>query len=388
MLIKANNYDFEGAEKTYLTDPVTIGATSINVKDNQGFDQNEYIILGEIGTEKCEIVKVDAAVSAGTSLTITTAVYSHNEGDPVTYARYNQVRFYMATSSTGTYNLQTTVAMEVDNTSRETVWDDTDGVSTNYYKVSYYNDVTTLESSLSDAIPGSGILTNTVRYITDEVLKEANDEGEQFTSRQEILDWMNDCQEDVHSRRRKWSFLARRAAGDTTASDETLTLSGTFSVTDLDKLDHLTYNLIDGTTDIIYRLRYVPLDEFDLLTEDTNASESDTLEIFTWDEFTDKIRLHPTPDTSGDTVLYLYYYKTFTELDSDGDTVEIPDERIYKYYCLQNFYNKKGDDKKMIYYSNKYEQAIAQLNKREIKQVGYPLSFRYDKNNVRRFYKY
>lgn len=388
MIIRADHPSFEEAEKTTITDPVSAGATTVKVKNTQGYSNNEYIALGGIGTEKSEIVKINAAVSSDTQFTVTATKFAHNEGDSVTYARYNQVRFYMATTETGTYNLQTTVDLEVDNTNLVTVWDDTDGVATNYYKVSYYNDVSTLESSLSDPIPGSGITTNTVRYVTDEVLTEAMDVGEAITTRNEILDWQNDCQDDVKSRRRKWSFLKTRVASNRVASQETYSLSSDFGVTDVDFIDHLTYNFNDGTTNIIYRLRYVPLEEFDLLTEDSDASESDELQRWTWDEYTNVIRVYPIPDTSSNTVFYLYYYKKFTELDSDGDSLEIPDVRIYKYYCLQQFYLKKEDRTRADYYGAKYEQAVANLVRGERKERGQPYGFKYKPKDIRDLFKY
>ncbi len=388
MLIQANHPSFLEAEKTTLTDPVSASATTLKVKNTQGFSNNDYLICGEIGTEKAEIVKINAAVSSNIQLTITATKFSHNEGDPVTYARYNQVRFYRATSKTGTYTLQTTKNLEVDNANLVTVWDDTTGASTHWYKISYYNDVSTLESSLSDPIPGTGIATDTVRYVTDEILKEALDEEEKVTSREEILDWLNDCQDDVKKRRQKWSFKKKRVAANRVASQETYSLATAFGISNVDLIDHLTYNYVSGTTNIIYRLRFVPLEEFDLLTEDSNASESDELQKWTWDEYTDVIRVYPIPDTSANTVFYLYYYEDFSSLDSEGDTLDIPDTRVYKYYALQQFYIKKDDQNRATYYGARYEQAVANLVRRQRKETGQPYGFKYDKDNIRRFYKY
>lgn len=389
MLITADNPSLEQAEKTIITDPVSVGDTTLNVKNTNIFVNTNYIIIGEEGNEKTEIKQVNAVVSSDSQLTTTATEFAHGEGDPVYYCRYNQIKFYMATSLTGTYTLQTTVDVDVDNPSKQTIWDDTDGVSTNYYKVSYYNDVTTLESSLSDPIPGGGISTNSVRYITDQVLREAQDENEALTSRQEILDWMNECQSDVKTRRRKWPFLYDRAVSSRVDSRGYYTLATDFGVSDVDVIDHIDYNYNDGsTTDITYRLRYVPKEEFDYQTEDNDAEESDSTQIWTWDEATDYLWVYPTPESTQAAAYYLYYYKDFTELDSDGDTPEIPDNSIYKNYCLMRFFTKKGDTGKAAYYMSEYERRVAALARKQRKEVGQPYGFKYVPGAERRYYKY
>jgi hypothetical protein len=389
MLITADNPSLEQAEKTILTDPVSVGDTTINVKSSQGYTNTYPIIIGEPGNEKTEIKKINAAISSDTQLGVVATEFSHTEGDPVYEARYNQVKFYMSATVGGTYVLQTTVEIDVDNANGVTVWDDTDGVSTNYYKISYYNDVTTLESSLSNPIPGGGIGRTSVRYITDSVLKEAQDENEAITDRDEILDWMNECQEDVKNRRRKWAFLYKRAVSSRVADRGYYTLATDFGVSDVDVIDHIDYNFNDGsTTDITYRLRYVPKEEFDYQTEDNDAETSDSTAIWTYDEATDYLWVNPVPDTAQAAAFYLYYYKNFTELNSDGDAVEIPDPAVYKSYCLYRFFNKKGDQAKIGLYMNDYERRVSSLARRQRKEVGQPVGFKYVPGAERRYYKY
>ena len=388
MLITSDNPSLAQAERTILTDPVSVSDTTLYVKSTNIFADTNYIIIGEEGNEKTEIKKVNAAVSSDTELTSTAVEFSHNEGDPVIYCRYNQIRFYMSATLTGTYTLQTTVEVDVDNPSKQTIWDDTDGVSTNYYKVSYYNDVTTLESSLSDPIPGGGVERDSVRFISDSILKEAQDENESLTDREELLDWMNECQSDIKGRKRKWSFLYDRAVSSRVDSRGYYTLATDFGVTDVDVIDHIDYNYNDGTTDITYRLRYVPKEEFDYQTEDNDAEEDDSTQIWTWDEATDYLWVHPTPESTQAAAYYLYYYKDFTELNSDGDSLEVPDTSVYKSYCLMRYFTKKGDQNKVAFYMSEYERRVQALNRKERKEVGQPYGFKYVPGAERRYYKY
>jgi hypothetical protein len=388
LLLTINNPSLENAEKTILTEPTSVGVTTLYVKNSQGYSNSQYIIISEQGNEKAEIKQINAAVSNDLQLTVAATEYSHNEGDPVYYARYNQIKIYKASTLTGTYALLTTQDIDVDNHDLITVYDDTTGLSTDYYKISYYNSQTTLESSLSDPIPGGGISTSTVRYITDQVLKEAQDDNEALTDRAEILDWMNECQSDIKGRKRKWSFLYDRAVSSRTASRAYYTLATDFGVSDVDVIDHIDYNFNDGTTDITYRLRYVPKEEFDYQTEDNDAAEDDATQIWTWDEATDYLWVNPIPDTTQAAAYYLYYYKDFTELNSDGDTPEVPDKSIYKNYCLMRYFTKKGDQQKTAYYMSEYERRVMALSRKERKEVGQPYGFKYVPGAERRYYKY
>jgi hypothetical protein len=389
MLITINNPTLENAEKTIITSPVAPLDTHLYVKSSQGFSNSQYTIIGEPGAEKTEIKQINAAITDDLGIDIEAIEYSHNEGDPVYYARYNQIKIYKATTLAGAYSLLDTIDIDVDNKNLETVYDDTTGLATDYYKISYYNSQTTLESSLSDPIPGGGISTNTVRYITDAILEETQDKNESITNRQEILDWMNDCQADVRSRRRKWSFLYTRAVSSRVADRSYYTLSSDFNVTNVETIDHLDYNYNNGsTTDITYRLRYVPKEEFDYQTEDNDAQTDDNTQIWTWDEATDYLWINPIPDTDQATAYYLYYYKSFSDLETDGDTPQIPDTTIYKYFCLSRFFVKKQDQQRSQYFQTIYERAVSTLARRERKEIGQPYGFKFNKDNIRRYYKY
>lgn len=386
MILTINLPNYETAERTILTDPVASSATSLNVKNSQGYDATNYVVVNEIGTETAELRQI-GAITNDTAFTVDALDFSHSEGEPVIYSQYNQVRIYRATSKTGTYSLLATSAIDVDNSNMVTVYDDTTGTSTHWYKIDYYNSTTTASSSLSDPIPATGVESDTVRYITDQILKEARDTEEAVTDREEILDWLNDCNDDVASRRVKWRFLYTRTTCSTVASQEYYDLTDDFNATDIDKIHHLVYNYDDGTSDLMYRLRYITEEEFDILTENNDLTANDVLQKFTVDEARSYIRVYPKPSSSGKT-LYLYYYKNPTFLNSDGDELIIPDKRVYKYYCLHQFHLKKQDINMANIYSGKYEQAVQNLVRKQRREVGQPRSFRYVPNNIRNYFKY
>ena len=62
-------------DKTYLTKSSASSSTANQVLTVQGVDSNafadnDYVIVGEIGTNTAEIMRISASVSDGTSLTV------------------------------------------------------------------------------------------------------------------------------------------------------------------------------------------------------------------------------------------------------------------------------------------------------------------------------
>ena len=130
MVIKAFNPETNDLEKSFLLNPYSVGVTTILVKNSDRFAANDRIMLGEMGQEKTEVVTVTSVSADGNTIVIGTTVFSHSADDPVYKLRFDQVRFYRSTTtSTGTYTLLSTQALDVDNADLQTIYDDTTGTS-------------------------------------------------------------------------------------------------------------------------------------------------------------------------------------------------------------------------------------------------------------------
>jgi len=83
-------------------------------------------------------------------------LYLRNPSDGV--ISYDQIKVYRSDSKTGTYALIATVDIDettiADNSPGYTIYDDSTGSSSKYYKVSYYNSGSATESDLSDVFQG------------------------------------------------------------------------------------------------------------------------------------------------------------------------------------------------------------------------------------------
>jgi len=139
-------------EETEITTAIAISGTTLVVDNTQGFSGDDYIIIGTLGKETAEIVKI-TSVDSNTSLTIGAVKFAHAVDDPVRRTPFNQINFYSCATETGTYALDGSAEnMQVDNddlmTGHATT---TSNARTLFWKATYYNSTSGNETSQSDA---------------------------------------------------------------------------------------------------------------------------------------------------------------------------------------------------------------------------------------------
>lgn len=353
MLIPIYNPEVNDYEKTYLANPYAIGTTSIEVKNSDRLAANYRVMLGEMGQEKTEIVSVSSVNANGTTVVIGATVFEHSANDPVTVMQFDQVKYYRSTTgATGSYSLLTTVNLDVDNENLQTIYDDVSGLSTYYYKVSMYHSVSTVESSLSDPIPGGGFKRSQVGYIINEILQEVSDQNEVHVTRNELIGYFNDVNDDLTTNVGKpYSFLHAR-----TTLTRTLGRSYIDFPTDSNgdpimwKFDRMDYNFTDPATspitDTTSTILVLPMDEFRNIYSDNTIStttETDaTPQAMALDTSVNRFRFSAPFLTTGAGVFYLHYWKFFDQIDTEGDQIETPTPKIYKLYCKSMYYRKRA----------------------------------------------
>lgn len=152
---------------------IASGVSTFTVKNITGFAINQLLLIGELGSEGSEIVKVHA-VTAPTGFTITLAtatVLAHYAGDKVYLMVYDQVEFSNSATLTGSKSVLATQNIWPDSPTTEYL--DTLG-STGYYFVRFKNSISATFSSYSDGIPVEGAAENTVGAIIDYALLHSN----------------------------------------------------------------------------------------------------------------------------------------------------------------------------------------------------------------------
>ena len=147
------------AEISALSADAAAGQAVINVENAQGIVADSYVLVGVVGGEGGQILKVQS-VSTNQITFTTNLTIKHYKGETVTRIRSNQGKIYRATNvdgtapSDGSFGVIATVTLEADQL--YTQYNDTTGGSGYWYKQTYYNDVSLVETALADALAARG----------------------------------------------------------------------------------------------------------------------------------------------------------------------------------------------------------------------------------------
>lgn len=397
MIITLLNPSTDDLEKTYLSNAISSGVTSLPVKNNDRFVANDRVMIGEQGQENTEVVTYSASPD-NMSITVGTTQFPHSANDSVYRLRFDQVKFYRSTTGiNGTYTVISTQNLDVDNFNQTTVYDDTGGLATYYYKMSVYHSLLALESSLSDPIPGGGFSRSQVGRIIDEILTEVSDPGEQHITRREILGYFNDVNDDLQINVVKpYDFLRTRITMSSVAGHNYLDFptdsSGNQTMWKFDRMD---YQFTDLSGFIMtYTLKVLPEEEFRNTYQETTittADEDDQTQTISLDTALNRFRYWPPHTSSIANAFYLYYWKYFDEITSEGNIVETPTPKIYKLYAKMMYYTKRAISDVTLAstannFSQKYEIEKVKYKGTDRKDAGTPRSFR-PSNSITKGYR-
>jgi hypothetical protein len=147
--------DFIKIERTELdADSLAGSSVSLTLKDNNGFSDNDFVVIGREGAEQAELAQINAAVTAGQTIQVDTLKFTHKKGTPVTKYRYNNRKFYGCATAMGSFAELTAygspVTIQVDDP-QGTLLEYTGVEGYLYFKATYYNSETTAESAIADS---------------------------------------------------------------------------------------------------------------------------------------------------------------------------------------------------------------------------------------------
>lgn len=399
--IKVAHPTIPDAPQTSLTAGVSAAGLTLTVFDNNGFTNGDYIIVGEPGQERSEIRRIGAAVTAGTSLTVDALTYDHPIDTPVTFIPWNQVEISRTTTTTGTKTEITTMNIQIDRPS--TTYVNTGTVGT-YYFARYENSASVTSSEYSDYAIATGYATTSVRAAKDEALSMVNEKVSDVISEDFLNKQIYNCEQEVWSEKRRWSWsytfdyiLGDTAEGGiamalpsdiarddnmesilsarikdrsdlqkitkqewnirmqtrvrTTVSTAITALDTTLTLTDVSDLDATGSVEIDSDT-FTYTSKSVSAGT---ITGATGITSSHSVGIYVWQNtsfgepqaftvingslFFDS----PVSSTYAAKNVYLDYYRKPTDINSDSDTLNIPDFTVYHYYLAWKILLRKAN---------------------------------------------
>lgn len=142
-------------ERSQLNAAADTVATTLTLRSTDGFAQDMPIVVGQGGQDGAELAVV-ASVSSATQVALTAPLtLPHSVYEPVTGLLGRKLRIYRAPNVDGSvpadeaFSVLASRTLDVDQPS--TYYIDSEGSSSYWYKLTYFNDVTQDETSLAEA---------------------------------------------------------------------------------------------------------------------------------------------------------------------------------------------------------------------------------------------
>jgi hypothetical protein len=383
MRVIAYNPTTENLEKSYLAESYSAGTTSLNVRNSDHFAADKYLLIGPMGVESTEIVSCSNV--AGNVLTVSATRFAHSADDPIYVLTYNQIKFYRSTTTVdGLYSTVATIDIDADNAQGLTYYDDPVGLSSYFYKISFYDSINAIESGMSDAIPGTSYSRRQLGYIINDFLIEVGDRDQQYMSVLQAISVMNECNDDLSSQsRRPYRTQKTKAVLNIEAGNDRISLPD-----DLLAVDRIRYNYVYGVTSRSDDIQIKNIQELEYVDWDNLAQTTDELQFAAIDEEANELVIYPTPTNAQTAKITLYYWRKFPEFDSLGDEIILPTPRAYKLFLSARFYRMRGlHDQSFLplsdRYANDYGNEVVKLQRLNRLDKGSPMAMKPDTRHAR-----
>lgn len=200
-----------GKPKTYITVGIASASATLTVESINGFAISKFLIVGNIGEERTEVIKIHTATPpSGSTITLATnTVYRHEKGTPVFLTDYDQVRFYRDTETdidaavfADATALAAASTIQVDQ--MESIYDDTTN-TTGHGFYQFQNSATAAVDTPSDPIPYTGFALDAADSIIERALSLAGESVNPNLRYEDLFKFLSDYVAMLNSKNTRWS---------------------------------------------------------------------------------------------------------------------------------------------------------------------------------------
>jgi hypothetical protein len=195
--------ELQEEQRTFLDADSATGATTLTA-NGINFADTQYIVIGQPGALKTEIVKISGTPTA-TSITVGATSFPHSRGDIIRFIPYNQI--VAEWSSDGT-TFTPISAINIRSDSSETYLSQPADLSTYSYKFRLYNSTGNTYSQYSAIIPATGYADNTIGSVKRRALREMGEVLGDLVTDNDLNDWLQQArrQMDQMPQVLRWTF--------------------------------------------------------------------------------------------------------------------------------------------------------------------------------------
>ncbi len=189
-------------ESTQLDADAAASASSLIVRNNQDFAINDFIVLGSLGTERCEKLTVLSVTGSTTIAPLVATKFAHLRFDALQKLFGDKIKVYTAPNVDGSVpadsaftTLLTTLTIDIDN--QYTNYTDNGGSSAFWYKYSYFNSISSAETSVAATVAVRG--GNLGQYCSiDDIRDEAGMKGNTYITDVTIDKYRQEAQDEIN----------------------------------------------------------------------------------------------------------------------------------------------------------------------------------------------
>jgi len=332
----------KGAKISYLATNYSSGVGTLTLISDVGFADNDYLLLGEFGSETSEIVQINGAPAANVVTLGANTEFAHAESTKVTILKYNNVIFYRTTDTTfsgvagNLLTASTGIAIQAD--SYYTVYQDI-VFSSGYGWFCFYNVETAKTSTNSNYMPYSNFESNQIKTIIDTFYSAINNAEQKLISNVDAFSYLNEAYSVIRSEFNLSNdeyFVASVDTITTVANTQEYDLESDFS--------KVVSVWNDDTNESVGFISLSKVSNYD------NSSSNTTRYYIRNSAGTAKIGFSPVPSEE---VIYKVRYKTeATILTSYSESIDLPDGGFFLVinYMLFKSGMKLGKGNAMTYY--------------------------------------
>ena len=314
--LKADNRSLiKSSKSSFLSTNYVSGVSSLVIINSSGFNDNDYILIGEFGSETTEIMKIYSVNTSTHTLSLTsTTKFAHPQDTRISVLPYNQVRFYRTVNDTDRILPSGELPgspMDIQPEDFYTIYYDTIN-TTGFGWFLFYNSTTDKVSSPSNAIPYGGFEEYSVKKIFDSFFSLLNNKELKLISNEDAFRWLN---EGYSTMRNELNLVNQEYSVN--SEYPLTTTSGTAEY----ELQSNFSDLVSVTDSEGNELDYIEIPD---IRRNNSFSVSNNPGYYLRGNY---IGITPTP-TSSETY-YLYFKSKSTSLSSYYDNIDLPNNNFY-----------------------------------------------------------
>lgn len=207
--IRVKHPDISNNIRTALASQIAAAGTAMTVYDNNGFADDDWLVVGRVGDSETESTDVNGVVTRGQSVTVTNYLsFDHELDAPVTKIYERGIKIYGAATDGGAgtliasidaiagsgRQLADSVMIQWNRPYTEWTLITTDTAYAYYY--AKFTDGTT-DSDASDYVASTGLPSSSVAYFIEQALDITNAKIDERVTYRRMIKWADDCQTEI-----------------------------------------------------------------------------------------------------------------------------------------------------------------------------------------------